>query len=312
MPTCLFPFLYVLYALCHLPCTCALHAMFVCLSLDLVSRAMCCCSPIVPFIASSCVFGLLVRTQSRPYKLCHCPNTEAHIKGFGSPYFHVYACLLLYFMPMLAFLILGFAMLDAFCGLDLVWLHLTPMRPSLDVTTWDASQRCLLLRAYLSAFCTPCDDILAMLVCAPIGFICIFTCLFTCSCMSLACQCVVHASTQWSYGHLIQTSICLPWTPTFVCLFACLLVFLPCRLSCLSAYLVACHVSYHILCFFRFPTCLPFCLFACFPAMLAMSIMLIYFMPLSYTLCTFSFHCLSVGFFSLPLHVHTWSEDAWS
>ena len=47
-------------------------------------------------------------------------------------------------------------------------------------------------------------------------------------------------------------------------------------------------------------------------AMLAMSIMFIYFMPLSYALCIFSFNYLSVGFLSLPLHVRMWSEDAWS
>ena len=53
-------------------------------------------------------------------------------------------------------------------------------------------------------------------------------------------------------------------------------------------------------------------LFACFCLLASMSIMLIYFMPLSCTLCIFSFHCLSAGFLSLPLHVHTQSEDAWS
>ena len=39
-------------------------------------------------------FGLLVRTQSGPYGFCHHPYTLAHIKGFGSLYLHVYACLL--------------------------------------------------------------------------------------------------------------------------------------------------------------------------------------------------------------------------
>ena len=47
-------------------------------------------------------------------------------------------------------------------------------------------------------------------------------------------------------------------------------------------------------------------------AMLAMFIMFIYFMPLSYALCIFSFNYLSAGFLSLPLHVRMWSEDAWS
>ena len=55
------------------------------------------------------------------------------------------------------------------------------------------------------------------------------------------------------------------------------------------------------------------CLFACFlVSLLAMSIMLICFMPLSYALCIFYFHCLFAGFLFLPLHLHIWSEDAWS
>ena len=58
--------------------------------------------------------------------------------------------------------------------------------------------------------------------------------------------------------------------------------------------------------------CLPFCLFACFlDSLLAMPIMLVRFMTF-HMLYIFSFHCLSVGFLSLPLHVHTRSEDAWS
>ena len=62
------------------------------------------------------------------------------------------------------------------------------------------------------------------------------------------------------------------------------------------------------------------CLLSCFVSlfarilvsMFAMSIVLICFMPLSYVICIFSFHCLFVGFLSLPLHVHTWSKDAQS
>ena len=38
-------------------------------------------------------------------------------------------------------------------------------------------------------------------------------------------------------------------------------------------------------------------------SLLAMSIMLICFMPLLYAFCIFSFHCLSTGFLSLPLHM---------
>ena len=61
-------------------------------------------------------FGLMVRIRSRPYDLCHRPYTLAHIKGFGSPDFHVYACLLLCLISMLAFLDLGFAMFDVLSG----------------------------------------------------------------------------------------------------------------------------------------------------------------------------------------------------
>ena len=36
-------------------------------------------------------------------------------------------------------IVLGFAMLDALRELDLVWLHLTPMRLCSIVTIWEAS-----------------------------------------------------------------------------------------------------------------------------------------------------------------------------
>ena len=54
-------------------------------------------------------FGLLVRSQYRPCALYHRPYTKAHIKGFRSSYLHVYACLLLCFMLVLASLVIGFA-----------------------------------------------------------------------------------------------------------------------------------------------------------------------------------------------------------
>ena len=45
---------------------------------------------LLSFCLSFLCFGLMVRTQSRPYGLCHRPYTLAHIKGFGSPVLHVY------------------------------------------------------------------------------------------------------------------------------------------------------------------------------------------------------------------------------
>ena len=132
-------------------------------------------------------FGLLVWTRSRHYVLCHCPHTLAHIKGFGSPYLHVYACLPLRFMPVLASLVLSLAMLDALSRFVVVWLHLTPMRPCLDVTIWDASPWYQLLRAHLSHFSLCAMIRLPCLFVPPIDFLCIFTRLLTCSCKNLAC-----------------------------------------------------------------------------------------------------------------------------
>ena len=176
-----------LHALCYLPCACVLHALFMCLGLDLVCHAMCYCSPFVPFYHIFLCFGLMVRTRSRPHGLCHHPYTKAHIKGFGSSYLYVYACLLLCFMLVLASLVLGFAMLDAFSGFVVVWLHPMPMRPCLDVTIWDASPWCRLLHAYLSPFLLCAMMYWPCLFVPLVGFLCIFTRLFTCSCMSLAC-----------------------------------------------------------------------------------------------------------------------------
>ena len=49
------------------------------------------------------------------------------------------ACLLLCFMLVIASLVLGFATLDALSEFVVLWLHLMPMRPCLDVTIWDVS-----------------------------------------------------------------------------------------------------------------------------------------------------------------------------
>ena len=64
---------------------------------------------------------------------------SSDLKGFGSSFLHVYVCLLLCFMLVLASLVLGFATLDALSRFVVMWLHPKPMRPCLDVTTRDAS-----------------------------------------------------------------------------------------------------------------------------------------------------------------------------
>ena len=136
------------------------------------------------------------------------------------------------------------------------------------------------LRAML---CLPC------LFMPPVGFLCIFTYFLTCSCMSLACQCVIQSKPTF-----VPRGQHLLFAFSLVCLLPCLLVCLFAFLiPHLFVYLVACHVSCHML-------CLPYlsCLFAWY--------------HLRITYASLSFHCLSASFLSLPLHVHIWSKDAWS
>ena len=223
-------------------------------------------------------FGLLVQTRSRPYGLLHHPYTLAHIKGFGSPILHVYACLLLCFMLVLTSLVLAFAMLDAFRGYVVVWLHLTPRRPCLDVTTWDASLWCRLLSAYLSLF-------------RSMRWYAYHVCL----CHLLALYASLHACLHEHAWVLLASVLSMLqhnevmdiWCkPTFVSyrhhlLFVSLLVCLFCSFACFLACLL-CLSCLSALCLFHIP-------FASFP----------------------SIACLLV-FLSLPLHVHTWNEDSWS
>ena len=82
-------------------------------------------------------------------------------------------------MSVFVSLVLGFAMLSALCVLDLVWLHPTPVWLCLGVTTCEMHLRdASLLYAY--PFSAPCDDMLALLACAPIGFLCLYASLHAC------------------------------------------------------------------------------------------------------------------------------------
>ena len=65
---------------------------------------------------------------------------------------------------MLASLVLGFSMFGALRELDLMWLHLTSIRRCSDVTIWEASPDVGILRAY-PPFFAPRDAMLTMLVC---------------------------------------------------------------------------------------------------------------------------------------------------
>ena len=113
---------------------------FVCLDLSYVCHAMCYCSP---FVALSFFFSCVLAYWFRP-NLDLMVFVTVHTlrpipKGLDHPTFHVYACLSLCLISMLASLDLGFAMLDALSGFEVVWLYLTPIRPCLDVTIEDAS-----------------------------------------------------------------------------------------------------------------------------------------------------------------------------
>ena len=120
---------------------------------------------------------------------------------------------------------------------------------------------------------TPCNDMLAMLAYA----------------------------THWRSIHLYT----LPYMFMYE---SCLLVCRPC-FNTMNLHFSLVDTTFCLLsCFFVISLV---CLYACFlVSLFAMSLMLICFMPPSYALCIFSFHCLSTGFLSLPLHVYTWSEDA--
>ena len=134
------------------------------------------------------------------------------------------------------------------------------------------------------ASCTPfplfalCDDMIAMLVCAT-RWLSMHLCMLAHMSMYESCLLVCRSCFNKMKLWIFNPNLHLSLTDTTFCLFSYLFAFsLVCLLSCFFAS----HV-YHT----------------------------IYFMPLSYALCIFSFHCLSTSFLSLPLHVHTWSENAW-
>ena len=148
-------------------------------------------------------------------------------------------------------------------------------------------------------FSAPHDAMLTMLVCATRW---LSVHLYTLTYISMHESCLLVCRPHFEtielrtfdpnlHLSLVDTTFCLPFCLFVFFLFACFPV-------CLLAFLSSC-LSYGSSCL------LPY-------TMHVMSIILICFMPLSYALCIFPFHYLSAGFLSLPLHVHTWSENAWS
>ena len=89
--------------------------------------------PFCRFVFLSCVLAYWFGLDLDPMVSVTVHTPWPTSKGLDHPYLHVYACLFLCFMLALPSLALGFAMFDLLCGLDLVWLHLMPMRPCSDV-----------------------------------------------------------------------------------------------------------------------------------------------------------------------------------
>ena len=141
-------------------------------------------------------------------------------------------------MLVLAFLILGFAMLDALCGLDLVWLHPTPIRPCLDVTIWEASPNARLLRAYPSLFHS--------MRCYAYH-VCLRQHLYTLAHMSMheSCLLVCHPCLNTTKLWTFNPNLHLSFADTTFCLLAFLFL---CLLSCFFA----CHVHHAYLLYASF------------------------------------------------------------
>ena len=141
-------------------------------------------------------------------------------------------------------------------------------------------------------FSVPCDDMLTMLIYAT-HWLSMHLNMSVCmsmhkSCLLMCCPCFNTMKLR-----TFNPNLHLSLVDTIFCLFSCLFAFLLiCLLSCLFALSLVCSHP---------------CFYACH----------VYHVYLPYASSTsslhlFSFHCLSSGFLSLPLHVHTWSEDAWS
>ena len=108
MSMCMFPCLLVLiymfshayvlgfvFSTCFMPSSRCLHASHFVYALR--PRPCLSCHVLLQPFSSFChiflCFVLMVRTRSRPCSFCHHPYTKVHIKGFGSPYLHVYVSL---------------------------------------------------------------------------------------------------------------------------------------------------------------------------------------------------------------------------
>ena len=185
-------------------------------------------------------------------------------------------------MLVLASLVLGFAMFGALSGFGVMWLHSMPMRPCLDVTIWEVSPWCRLLRAHLSLFSLRATIAYRAFLCHPLAL-----------CASLHACLHIHAWVLLvSVSSMLQhnKAMDIRSKPIFIphghyLLFACLFTLCLLLLSCLSTPLLICLLTSCMLCL-----SLLSCLLVLHPFAIIYA-----FLP---------FHCSFTGFLSLPLHVH--------
>ena len=155
-------------------------------------------------------------------------------------------------MPVLASLVLGFAMFDALRRLDLVWLHLMPMRPYSDVTIWEAFPDAKLLVECPSLSCFVWWYAYHACLCYPLA---LYASLRSCSHVH-AWVLLASVSSIPQHNEAVDTRSKPTFVPRrdrllfaflFVCLFAYLLaILLVCLFACCShPCFYACHV-YHV------------------------------------------------------------------
>jgi len=145
-------------------------------------------------------------------------------------------------MLVIASLVLGFATLDAFSGFVVVWLCLSPMRLCLDVIAMMPVALCIPF-----PFFAPCDDMLAMLVCANCWLpMYLYTLAYMSMHKSFLLVCYPYFNTMklWTSDPNLHLSP----VDTALCLLARLFAFLPvCLLSCLFALLLVCsHIFFYV------------------------------------------------------------------
>ena len=155
-------------------------------------------------------------------------------------------------------------------GLDLVWLHPTPMRPCLDVTIWEASLDARLLPTTPSLFRSARCYAYHACLCHPLAF---YASLHVCShvhawvLLASVSSMLQHNEVMdiWSKPTFVPRGHHLLFAFLLVCLLACLLAFLFLCLPCLSCLSTLCPFHMH---FASFPSiacllvsCLCFCMY---------------------------------------------------